>query len=120
MKKLIMLSSIGAMLLLLAFAPAAPKEELCAECANQPPVPNVTVDVSVTPFKATANYFNIPYPDVDGFEWTITNGYIVSGQGTSTIQYFRSSPATTIICVRAYVEEGGERCYSSESCASAN
>jgi hypothetical protein len=55
----------------------------------------------------------------DGYEWTVTGGFIISGQGTNQISIGPDcpTPGTITACVRAYINQpGGGICYSAEIC----
>jgi hypothetical protein len=56
----------------------------------------------------------------DGYEWEVTGGFIISGQGTGTINIGIDCPVPNNleICVRAYNQDGFDICYSSEVCTS--
>ena len=116
------------LMLLLAFAPAAPQPdslETVAESGCSAPLTpqDILYNLSANPFEATATYYNTnPPPSPDGYEWTITHGYIVGGQGTATVKYLRSGTGTVTLCVRAFNVDpvSGERCYSGERCESEN
>ena len=72
-----------------------------------------------------ANYFTAStstsiFNFADGYEWEVTGGFIISGQGTSSISIGIDCPvpSTLEICVRAYNQDGFNICYSSEVCTS--
>ncbi len=85
-------------------------DQLSCTPPNTPGIPNITTD--------NQNYIHasaFSLGGADGYEWTVTNGFIISGQGTSFISIGPDCPVPSSIevCVRAY----NGNCYSAQRCA---
>ncbi|HAA21615.1 MAG TPA: hypothetical protein DCR93_26215 [Cytophagales bacterium] len=104
----------------MAFSPvetvkSAEAELLVAPCTS-PARPDAIIGTINAPFRACAAYFGGYPAGIDGYEWTISGGYITSGQGSNCIDYVRVGNSTTL-CVRAYtIGSFGAKCYSGTKC----
>ena len=98
-------------------ATVTPEAEMFA--CTPPPAPDGILLSFGAPLFADARYIanNIP-ANLAGYSWTISGGYITSGQGTSVIYYAYDANSTEVtICVRAYaIGTDGRRCYSGQEC----
>ena len=107
---------------LMAFSPATEttttaEAELMAAPCTAPAQPHVIIGTTQAPRRACAAYFGGYPAGIDGYAWTITGGYITSGQGSNCIDYVATSNSVTL-CVRAYQNGSfGSRCYSGTKCS---
>jgi hypothetical protein len=83
-----------------------------------PPNPRVSIDTDHQNYIHASAFRSL----ADGYEWTVTGGFIISGQGTTQISMGKDCPSGIITaCVRAYnYMPNGGICYSDEVCAGVN
>lgn len=91
----------------------------CPPCPLPPNCTNPITPRFIFVSTDNSNYFNAAASlflgdNPDGYEWSVTGGFIISGQGTSQISIGPDcpSPRTITINMRAYNDSQAGRCYS--------
>ena len=91
----------------------------CGPCAlpatcTSPPTPTILIATDGQNYLNASALVRVLGGCIEGYEWSVSGGFIISGQGTNQISIGPDCPSGNItITVRAYEDSQSGRCYSS-------